>query len=246
MANLGRHPLGALICAAMMCVTASQGATEAFALLNADDRAQWQAVGRVNSAGYARRRGCSGTLIAPDLVVTAAHCVTGIDGANPKQHFIAGWYRGKFTAHRAARDVILHPLYALTQGQARFAYDVALLVLEDPIPMGLLAPIPLHDPSAPESEVAVLLGYENARPHALSGQENCPLEQASDAFRVYACEVRNGASGGAVITRHDARATLSGVIVARQGDGGHAMTVPVSQWLRDRWHQALDRENRRP
>lgn len=241
-----RRLMHAVFCAAALCVLGNQAEADALALLNAEDRAQWQAVGRVNTAGFAARRGCSGTLIAPDLVVTAAHCVTGMKGAYPQHHFVAGWYRGNFIAHRAVDEVIVHPLYPLTRDNARFAYDLAVLILQDPIPKGLLKPVPLSDPNLPDADAILLLGYENARPHALSGGRDCPLRQVSERFRSYGCAVRNGASGGAVISIYNGAAALSGVIVARQGKEGHALTVPVHQWLRDQWHQAQDREKRRP
>src|SRR5215470_6115213 len=41
-----------------------------------DERgAPWDAVGQVNVAGFRTRILCTGTLVAPKIVVTAAHCV---------------------------------------------------------------------------------------------------------------------------------------------------------------------------
>jgi protease YdgD len=50
-------------------------------IIGEDDRVRlqeqgppWDAVGQVNVAGYRIMGQCTGTLVAPNLVVTAAHC----------------------------------------------------------------------------------------------------------------------------------------------------------------------------
>ena len=51
-------------------------------IVGADDRKRveesgppWDAIGQINISGYRRMSRCTGTLIAPDMVITAAHCV---------------------------------------------------------------------------------------------------------------------------------------------------------------------------
>lgn len=216
-------------------------------ILDEDARKTWQAVGRVNGQGYRRLQGCSGTLIAPDLVVTAAHCVVHKDGIATERHFVAGWYRGRFAAHRVSHEVDVHPLYSLVTGRKRLAYDIALLHLDDPIPVGLVAPVPLLSGRSAPRDAALLLGYQNTVPHALGGKSNCErLPLASDDWLLYGCEVINGTSGGAVIVETPEGPALAGVIVARSGPEGHALTVPVDTWLRDAWRAAMARARGRP
>jgi len=70
-------------------------------LLGADEAKAWQAVGRINMEGAGF---CTGALIAPDLVLTAAHCMyfkrTGKPIPANKIHFLAGWRKGWAAAHR--------------------------------------------------------------------------------------------------------------------------------------------------
>src|SRR5215469_15716841 len=54
----------------------------------------WGSVGQINIAGYRRRVECTGSLIAPNVVVTAAHCVIDPFDRKPfpvdEIHFLAG------------------------------------------------------------------------------------------------------------------------------------------------------------
>jgi hypothetical protein len=66
-----------------------------------DDGRGWEAVGRLELAG---RGFCTGALIAPDLVLTAAHCLydsnTGARLDHEKIEFLAGWRNGRASAYR--------------------------------------------------------------------------------------------------------------------------------------------------
>ena len=63
----------------------------------------WLAVGRLDIDG---RGFCTGALIAPDLVLTAAHCLYDKPPANRFDHarieFLAGWRNGRAGAYRGS------------------------------------------------------------------------------------------------------------------------------------------------
>ncbi|NRA99119.1 MAG: trypsin-like serine protease, partial [Rhodobacteraceae bacterium] len=97
--------------AAALAISAAPLSAQDARILSADDHARWQAIGRVNIAGLLSTRLCTGALIAPDLVLTAAHCTFAHrpDTPHPAEeiHFVAGWFRGEYTAHSPTAEVIL-------------------------------------------------------------------------------------------------------------------------------------------
>ena len=88
------------------------GNSQPVGLRSADDARAWEAVGRVNLIGTGF---CTGTLIAPNLVLTAAHCLydkhTGKRVDISTIEFLAGWRDGRAAATRKARRVREHRDY---------------------------------------------------------------------------------------------------------------------------------------
>jgi len=84
---------------------------------------------------------CSGVAIAPDLVLTAAHCVL----ANGKYRLVS--FEGRQTLVREVTQVVPHPQFSLQAGELQ---DLALVKLA-PSPPPNLRPAALSDRRAPAS-----------------------------------------------------------------------------------------------
>lgn len=183
-------------------------------MIEADEAAAFEGVGRLNIAGS---RFCTATLVAPDVIVTAAHCLfhplTGARVADSELRFVAGYRIRDRAALRRVTRTAIDPAYAFAERAtyAGVAADLALGLLDRPVPAAV-APF-VTAPIAEEPPLAIV-SYGQDRPHAPSIETPCGIVERTGGVLALDCAVTYGASGSPLFQGEGAGLRLVGVVSA--------------------------------
>ncbi|MBY0398130.1 MAG: trypsin-like peptidase domain-containing protein, partial [Thermoleophilia bacterium] len=186
-------------------------------LSTADETRGWEAVGRIDlgKTGF-----CTGTLIAENLVLTAAHCLydktTGRPYAPAEMTFLAGWRNGRAAAYRGVRRAVAHPDYVFGAPDRldRVAFDLAILELDQPIRLPSIRPFQT-DQDPLDGETVSVVSYALDRSEAPSIQQSCGVLGRQPGVLVLSCDVDFGSSGAPVFAMRDGVPKIVSVVSAK-------------------------------
>lgn len=200
----------------------------------------WDAIGQVNTAGFRSSGQCTGTLVAPGIVITAAHClanpVTGRAFPAGDIHFLAAVRGSGYKGHATARCVrfldggaAARAPMPLKPTLADLAADAAVIVLDGPVGV---APAMLATETTSAMEPRLThVAYPGDRRFAPVVHRNCSLlgTSADGALWFNDCDTHPGSSGGPVLVEEGGTYKVAAIEVAA-GSGGANVALSLPAW----------------
>jgi protease YdgD len=223
-------------------------------IIGEDDRVRldrqgppWDAVGQVNISTYRLAGQCTGTLVAPNVVITAAHCImdpfkkapfplrdihflAGVRGSDNKGHETADCLHFPKNYSYVGPEKILPTMPAQHVPPEAFQTDAVAIVLKGAL---TVEPAPLAESVVPEPGLRLThVAYPADHRFLPWAHFNCHLLRSDPQEPLWLndCDTHVGSSGGPLFVEEDGTYKLAAIML---GSAGRMFNIamPISEWL---------------
>jgi protease YdgD len=191
----------------------------------------WRAVARLQIPGAGR---CTAFLVAPRVVLTAAHCLyvrrAGHFAPAQSVHVLTGYGAGRFARHAVATGYRLAPGYDPRHVPPDFGADVAVVTLD----RAMAAPGEVLRVAQGEAPSAAMLGgYNQDRAEVIEADPACAvlggaLDAAGRPLLRHDCAATRGTSGAPLLVRTQGGWRVAGLQVAAANGRASGIAVPAA------------------
>ncbi len=218
----------ATLATTLLAHQAAAQATDMLRLDTGDAARGWGAVARIDIDG---KGFCTGTLIAENVVLTAAHCLfdkwSGAAIPPARVHVELGLRNGRAEVYRGVRAAAVMPgyVYIPEASLAGATHDLALLELDRPVRLPQLRPFETGT-LAPHGQSVAVVSYAVNREDAATLEPACTALGEKDGAAILTCNADFGASGAPVFeAQRDGSLAVVGVVTAKARMNGAPVAV---------------------
>jgi len=205
------------------------------------DKVPWRAVGKLQAVALNYRLQCTGTLVGPSMVLTAAHCVY-----NPRTqhnfppgslHFLIGYDGSRYVGHGVGVKLKTGPGFDYSRPSETIGSDWALIALDTRLGSADRVLPMISEP--PEVGSTIMLGgYQLDHPLVLMGDTECRIVgRATDAAgRLLLrpnCTGTRGDSGAPLLIEKGGKWYTAGVDVAAELGVASGLAVVLDEARRN-------------